>query len=90
MFGFILGILGGGVELFLLSRLVLSLSQSRLGKVALILALKLAVFAIVFAVVIIFFKTHLLWCGIGLAGVLVVGSFTQFIFKNRTEEAKKE
>ncbi|MGI5900019.1 MAG: hypothetical protein ACOX8S_08900 [Christensenellales bacterium] len=89
MFGFLIGILGGGVELFLLSRLVLSLSQGKPGKIAIILALKLAVLAVVFALVIIFFRDQLLWCGTGLAIVLVAGSFTQSIARNRAEEAEK-
>ncbi len=89
MFGFIIGILGGGVELFLLNRLVLFLAKGMPGRIALMLALKLVVLAVVFTLVIMFFKDQLLWCGTGLAGVLVAGSFIQSIIKNRSEEAKK-
>lgn len=75
MFGLLIGLACGAGELFLLTRLTkLLLAGDTLKAVAIIFA-KLILFAAAAASVLLFFKSELIWCGVGISSVLVVGAF---------------
>lgn len=79
MWGLLIGAVCGGIELYLLYRLLRAVTGGRIGSVILLLLLKLAVLACAFAPVILFLRNDLLWCGVGVASVLTVGSIVIFI-----------
>lgn len=82
MRGLIIGAIGGLAELYLLTRLLRFAMNGRTALVVLLLFLKFVVLACAFAPVIIFLRKDLLWCGIGIASVLICGSLVIF-FKNQ-------
>lgn len=86
MFAFLIGMIGGGLELFLLRQLVKALESQRSSMMALILFIKLLVLVLAFTITVLFFRSDILWCGIGLVSVLVGGSFIQFIKTHRKEK----
>lgn len=86
MIAFLIGVIGGALELSLLSKLVLALQQQKSGMMALIFLLKLLVLVLTLTLCVIFFRSDLLWCGVGLALVLVGGSFIRFIIALRKQK----
>ncbi|MEA4871094.1 MAG: hypothetical protein VB062_10775 [Christensenella sp.] len=75
MFGLLIGLVCGAGELFLLTRLTKLLLAGDTLKAAAILFAKLLLFAAAAVSVLLFFKTELIWCGVGISSVLVVGAF---------------
>ena len=74
MIGFLIGLVCGAGELFLLTRVIKAVSAGRsLQTVALVFA-KILLFAAALVPVALFFQRELLWCGIGISSVLVVGA----------------
>ncbi len=94
MIGAIIGILCGALELYLLVRVVKAVSNpQKAGSAGLLVLAKLLVLTIGFAVVIVFFRSDILYCGIGVSAVLVIGSVIFFSRNNaklkREEEQKR-
>ncbi len=87
MQAFLIGILGGLIELFLLRLLVKALGKQQTGLMALVSLLKLLVLVLTFTIVVLFFREDLIWCGVGLGMVLVGGSFIQFLIAHKKEGA---
>ena len=74
MSGFLIGLVCGAGELFLLTRVIKAVSAGRsLQTVALVFA-KILLFAAALVPVALFFQRELLWCGIGISSVLVAGA----------------
>ena len=74
MIGFLIGLICGAGELFLLTRVIKAVSAGRsLQTVAFVFA-KILLFAAALVPVALFFQRELLWCGIGISSVLVVGA----------------
>ncbi|HML67142.1 MAG TPA: hypothetical protein PKA81_02000 [Clostridia bacterium] len=74
MIGFLIGLVCGAGELFLLTRVIKAVSAGRsLQTVALVFA-KILLFAAALVPVALFFQRELLWCGIGISSVLVAGA----------------
>ncbi|MPM88736.1 hypothetical protein SDC9_135840 [bioreactor metagenome] len=74
MIGFLIGLVCGAGELFLLTRVIKAVSAGRsLQTVAFVFA-KILLFAAALVPVALFFQRELLWCGIGISSVLVVGA----------------
>ena len=72
--GFLIGLVCGAGELFLLTRVIKAVSAGRsLQTVAFVFA-KILLFAAALVPVALFFQRELLWCGIGISSVLVVGA----------------
>ena len=82
MIGFILGLIGGALELYLLTRMVKSVTGGVTGKTALLLLLKFLTLAASFTAVILIKRTDLIWCAVSMTGVLIVGSVILFLSKN--------
>ena len=87
--GFMIGLVCGEGELFLLTRLTRSLLAGKslstlgfaLGKVLLLAA--------ALASVTIWFRNDLVWCGVGISSVLIVGAFVLNLLKRRNEKGEK-
>ena len=74
MIGFLIGLVCGAGELFLLTRVIKAVSAGRsLQTVAFVFA-KILLFAAALVPVALFFQRELLWCGIGISSVLVFGA----------------
>lgn len=85
MAGAIIGVICGAMELYLLARVVRSVSGSGdAGSVWLLVLAKVALLIAAFVAVILFFREDILYCGIGISGVLVIGSVVIFA-KNNTK-----
>ncbi len=83
MAGAIIGVVCGAVELYLLARVVRSVSESGAqGSVWLLVLAKVALLILAFVAVILFFREDILYCGIGISGVLVIGSVVIFARNN--------
>ena len=89
MLGLFIGIICGGMELFLLMKMLKCITGNKTGLIAVFLLLKLLVLACAFVPVILFLRNELLWCGIGISGALVIGSITIFGIKNGSKGGKK-
>lgn len=89
MFGLLIGLACGAGELFLLTRLTkLLLAGENLKAVAILFA-KLLLFAAAAASVLLFFKTELIWCGVGISSVLVVGAFVINAWMRKNEKGDR-
>lgn len=79
MLGFFIGVACGAAELFLLQRLINVMLGGQSFRVVLLILLKLAVLVATLAVVTIFMRQDLVWCGVGIAGFLIGGSVVLFM-----------
>jgi len=79
MLGFVIGTLCGAAELFLLQRLISVLLSGQTAKVGLMIMLKMAVLVVSLAAAVLFARQDLVWCGVGIAGFLIVGSAVLFL-----------
>jgi hypothetical protein len=79
MIGLVIGIACGAAELFLLRRLIRFATGGNTPAVLGLLLCKMAVLALAFVPVILFFRAELLLCGIGIASALVGGSVIVYV-----------
>ncbi|MPM98454.1 hypothetical protein SDC9_145642 [bioreactor metagenome] len=79
MLGLVIGTLCGAAELVLLRQLIGCMLGGHAAKVVLLISLKLAVLVGTLAVVVIFARQDLAWCGVGIAGCLIGGSVVLFL-----------
>ncbi|HWP21270.1 MAG TPA: hypothetical protein VN417_00910 [Candidatus Cryosericum sp.] len=75
MAGLLIGLFCGAGELFLLTRLTCALQKGESLKILGIVFCKLVLFAAAIVPVVIYFRSELLWCGIGISSALIVGAF---------------
>lgn len=74
MAGFVIGVVCGTGELYLLTRLTRAVQQENAGKVIGYVGAKLLLLACAFVPVILFFRRDLLWCGVGVSAALIIGA----------------
>ncbi|MCE5236609.1 MAG: hypothetical protein ABFC62_03130 [Clostridiaceae bacterium] len=90
MAGALIGVVCGLAALYALARAVRAVSQPQnAGSVGLFVFLNLAVVIAAFVVVVIFFRKDILYCGIGISSVLVIGSMVLFM-KNNAKLKRQE
>lgn len=83
MAGAIIGVICGAAELYLLARVVREVSGAgATGSTGLLVLAKVALLIAAFAAVILFFREDILYCGLGISGVLVIGSVVIFARNN--------
>ena len=75
MAGLVIGLVCGAGELFLLTRLTRALQKGESLKILGIVLCKLALFAAAVVPVALYFRSDLLWCGIGISSALIIGAF---------------
>lgn len=83
MAGFGIGLACGALELFLLTRLTRALQRGDSLRVLGIVFLKLLGFALAVTPVALFFRQDLIWCGVGISAVLVIGAIVYNILSRR-------
>lgn len=83
MAGFLIGLLCGAGELFLLTRLTPALLSGDLLKAIGYLFGKFLLLAAALASVTIWFRQDLVWCGVGISGVLLIGALVINLLKRR-------
>ena len=89
MAGLFIGLASGGAELFLLTRLTKAvLAGDTLKTLAVVLG-KILVLAAALASVTIWFKHDLVWCGVGISSVLVVGAFVINVLLRKNGKGEK-
>ena len=84
MAGLFIGLASGGAELFLLTRLTKALLAGNTLKTLGIFLGKALVLAAALASVTIWFKHDLVWCGVGISSVLVIGAFILNILSRKS------
>ncbi len=83
MTGFLIGLACGAGELFLLTRLTGSIQAGDSLKTLGIVTGKVLLYAAAFVPVALFFPRELIWCGVGISSVLVVGAFVINVLSRR-------
>ena len=81
--GLLIGLVCGAGELFLLTRLTKALLAGDTLKTLAFALCKILLIAAALASVTIWFREDLVWCGVGISSVLVVGAFVINILKRR-------
>ena len=89
MAGLLIGLTSGGAELFLLTRLTKALLAGNTLKTLGIFLGKVVVLAAALASVTIWFKHDLIWCGVGISSVLVVGAFVINVLLRKNGKGEK-
>lgn len=74
MSGLLIGLVCGAGELFLLTQVTKAVSAGQSLKTLAIVFAKILLFASALVPVALFFPRELIWCGIGISSVLVVGA----------------
>ena len=83
MIGLAIGLVCGAGELYLLTQLTLALQNGKSLKLLGILLLKVLLYALALVPVALFFREDLVWCGVGVSSVLVIGAFVLNIVSRR-------
>ena len=83
MTGFLIGFVCGAGELFLLTRLTKALLAGDTLKTLGFTFCKILLLSAALASVTIWFRGELVWCGVGISSVLIVGAFAINILKRR-------
>ena len=81
--GLLIGLVCGAGELFLLTQLTQALLAGHTLKTLGIALGKVLLLAAALVSVTIWFRSDLVWCGVGISSVLVVGAFVINILKRR-------
>lgn len=89
MLGFLIGAVCGILQLYLLTKVVGAVQAGKSGLMLLLLFLKLVVLGCAFAPVILFLRSELLWCAIGITVALVCGAGIIF-YKRSLSKGDKE
>ena len=89
MTGFLIGLVCGAGELYLLTQLTKSLLAGNALKTLGIAFGKFLLLAAALASVTIWFRGELVWCGVGVSSVLIVGAFVINILKRRNGKGEK-
>ena len=74
MIGFGIGLVCGAFELFLLKRLTLALQAGKSLQTLAIVLLKVLFYALALVPVALFLRNDLVWCGVGITSVLIIGA----------------
>lgn len=81
--GFAIGLVCGAGELYLLTRLTLALQGGHSMRTLGIVMLKLLLYACALTPVALFFRSDLIWCGVGISSVLIVGALVYNVLSRR-------
>lgn len=87
--GLLIGLVCGAGELFLLTRLTNALLAGHTLKTLGFALCKVLLIAAALASVTIWFRSDLVWCGVGISSVLVVGAFVINFLKRRSGKGEQ-
>lgn len=74
MTGFLIGLVCGAGELFLLTQVIKAVAAGHSLKTLALVFGKILLFAAALVPVALFFRRELVWCGVGISSVLVIGA----------------
>ncbi len=83
MTGLLIGLVCGAGELFLLTHFTRLVLAGNSLKAAGVLFAKLLLLAAALIPVLLFFKQDLIWCGVGVSSVLIVGAFIMNVWMRK-------
>ena len=89
MTGFFRGLLCGAGELFLLTRLIKAVSSGHSLKTLALVFGKIILFAAALVPVALFFPRELIWCGVGISSVLIVGAIVINVLMRRNGKGER-
>ena len=84
LIGFAIGLVCGAIELFLLKRLTLALQNGKSLQTLGLVLLKILFYACALVPVALFFRRDLIWCGVGISSVLIIGAFILNILSRKS------
>jgi len=87
--GLLIGLVCGAGELFLLTRLTKVLLAGDMLKSFVYLLFKFLLIAAALASVTIWFRSDLIWCGVGISSVLIIGAIIINIRNRRNGKGEK-
>ena len=87
--GLLIGLVCGAGELFLLTRLTKALLAGNTLQTLGFAFGKIALLAAALASVTIWFRHDLVWCGVGISSVLIIGAFVLNIRKRQNGKGEK-
>ncbi|PKM39794.1 MAG: hypothetical protein CVV04_08405 [Firmicutes bacterium HGW-Firmicutes-9] len=87
--GLLIGLVCGAGELFLLTRLTKVLLAGDMFKTFIYVLFKFLLIAAVLASVTIWFRSDLIWCGVGISSVLIIGAIIINIRNRRNGKGEK-
>ncbi len=90
MIGFGIGVVCGIAELYLLSRVTLAVQNGKTALILPLLLVKLIILAVAFVPVILYFRSELLWCGVGISASLVIGAVIINFVNQRSGKGDKK
>jgi hypothetical protein len=89
MTGFFIGLLCGAGELFLLTLLIKAVSAGHSLKTLALVFGKIILFAAALVPVALFFPRELIWCGVGISSVLIVGAIVINVLMRRNGKGER-
>ena len=89
MVGLLIGLACGAGELFLLVQVTRSIQSGDSLKTLGIVFAKVLLFAAALVAVALFFQRDLIWCGVGISSVLVIGAFVINVLMRRNGKGEK-
>lgn len=89
MIGFLIGLVCGAGELYLLTQVTKSIQAGNSLKTLGIVVGKVFLFAAALVPVALFYQRDLIWCGVGISSVLVIGAFIINVLMRRDGKGEK-
>ena len=89
MVGLLIGLVCGAGELFLLVQVTRSIQSGDSLKTLGIGFAKVLLFAAALVPVALFYRRDLIWCGVGISSVLVIGAFVINVLMRRNGKGEK-
>ena len=89
MIGCLIGLGCGAIELFLLTRLTRALLAGHTLQTLAFAMGKVVTIAASLAIVTIWFREDLVWCGVGISSVLIIGAFVINFIKRRNGKGEQ-
>ena len=89
MVGLLIGLVCGAGELFLLVQVTRSIQSGDSLKTLGIVFAKVFLFAAALVPVALFYRRDLIWCGVGISSVLVIGAFVINVLMRRNGKGEK-
>jgi hypothetical protein len=89
MTGFLIGLVCGAGELFLLTRLTKSLLAGHALKTLGFAFGKIALLAAALVSVTLWFRHDIVWCGVGISSVLIIGAFVINVLMRKNRKGEK-
>lgn len=85
----LVGVVAGALEFAILLFLIKAILKSNAGMIFFLVMLKLLVWGLFFALVVLLMRSYIMWAGIGAAAALVLSGFAGFLINWRRQTREK-